>query len=229
MAKIRIDVTLTFTTPPSVGAVGAGRTLADKVVTRNARGNFIIPASQMKGKLRHACEQILRSQNVPLCHPPRPDRMCPQIDKDDEGRLLPQPDGQPYCLLCRIFGSPAYPSRLRFLDLLAALPDSLPGETLRPMVSLNRGRRVAEDKRLFVIETAPNVSGLKFEKSECITGYVHDPRHLHLLLCGLNALFTWGGGTSRGLGWGKADCEAWLDGEAIGKVSKEEVLQLCRS
>jgi hypothetical protein len=48
MAKVRIDVTLTFTTPPSVGAVGAGRTLADKVITRNARGEFIIPASQIK-------------------------------------------------------------------------------------------------------------------------------------------------------------------------------------
>ena len=90
-------------------------------------------------------------------------------------------------------------------------------------------RRRPEDKRLFVIETAPNVGGLKFEKTECITGYLGDPRYLHLLLCGLKALFAWGGGTSRGLGWGKVDCEAWLDGEVIGKVSKEEVLQLCQS
>ena len=77
MQAIRIDLTLTFTTPPSVGAGGSSGMLADKVVTRNARGEFVIPASQIKGKLRHACEQILRARGAPLCHAPRAEHMCP--------------------------------------------------------------------------------------------------------------------------------------------------------
>lgn len=227
MQAIRIDLSLTFTTPPSVGAGGSSGTLADKVVARNARGEFIIPASQIKGKLRHACEQILRSRDLPLCYAPRAEKMCPQIDEDDEGRTLPQING--HCLLCQIFGSPVHPSRLRFFDLVASQSELLPDETLRSMVSLNRRRRTAEEKHLFLIETAPNVNGLKFEKTKALTGYVNDPRHLHLLLVGLKALFAWGGGASRGMGWGKAEWKAWLDDEVVSKISKKAVEELCPS
>jgi CRISPR/Cas system CSM-associated protein Csm3 (group 7 of RAMP superfamily) len=225
MPRIKVDLTLTFTTPPSVGAGGASVTLADKVVTRNARGQFIIPASQLKGKLRHACEQLLRSQAVRLCQPPLPEAMCPQIEDDQ----LPHRYGLPYCLTCQIFGSPGYPSRLRFFDLVAEHPETLPDETLRPMVSLNRRRRTAEEKRLFLIETAPHFSGLKFANAEAISGHLAEPSQLHLLLAGMRFLFAWGGGTSRGMGWGKASCLAWLDDQLIDKVSQAEVRKLCLS
>lgn len=217
MPNITVSLTVTFTTPPSVGAGGAGGTLADKVVTRNARGEFIIPASQVKGKLRHACEQLLRGHGVPICQAPNPDQMCPHADGVN-----------PPCLLCQIFGSPTYPSRLRFHDLVVKDADLLPKETLRPMVSLNRSRRVAEAQRLFLIETAPYFQGLTFENPEAITGRVEDERHVHLLLAGLKMLFVWGGGTSRGLGWGKAKAQARIGDKTIGKFDKEEVRQLCQ-
>jgi CRISPR/Cas system CSM-associated protein Csm3 (group 7 of RAMP superfamily) len=218
MPAIKIDLTLTFTTPPSVGAGGVSGTLADKVVTRNASGEFIIPASQLKGKLRHACEQLLRAQGVPLCRPPRGEQMCPQVSEDeDAGKPMPRCaedkyKDQPRCLLCQIFGSPAYPSRLRFHDLIA-VQDNLPDETLRQMVSLNRRRRTAEDKRLFTIETAPNFAGLQFRNSEAITGRLRpdETKYLHLLLAGLKMLFAWGGSSSRGLGWASGETRAWLD------------------
>jgi CRISPR/Cas system CSM-associated protein Csm3 (group 7 of RAMP superfamily) len=216
MSNITISLTLTFTTPPSVGAGGASGTLADKVVTRNAKNEFIIPASQVKGKLRHACEQLLRAQDVMLCQPPQPEQMCPNAD----GVKSP-------CLLCQIFGSPAHQSRLRFHDLTVKDADLLPAETLRPMVSLNRRRRTAEEQRLFLIETAPPFKGLKFENGEAITGQVSDAAHLHLLLAGLQLLFAWGGGASRGLGWGEVTAEAWLDGAKV-EFNKEEVKQLCQ-
>ena len=227
MARISIDLTLAFATPPSVGAAGAVHAFADKVITRNAIGEFIIPASQVKGKLRHACEQILRSQNVPICHPPRPDRMCPTIDADDLGRPLPLSQGGVRCIMCHIFGSPAYPSRLRFLDLVVD-QSQLPTETFRQMVSLNRVRRTAQEHRLFLIETAPHFDGLSFTKTDAITGYVTDRRHLHLLLVGLKALFSWGGAASRGMGWGSAEFAARLDGELV-VINKQEVAQLWRS
>src|SRR5437899_2827996 len=172
MPTVRIRLELTFTTPPSVGAGGASGTLADKVVTRNARGQFIIPASQLKGKLRHACEQLLRANDVILCRPPKPEDMCPQAS----GVLSP-------CILCDIFGSPHDRSKLRFCNLQASEED-LPKETLRPMVSLNRFRRTAEPKRLFLIETAPNINGLRFQSDKAITGYVRNSGYLHVLLAG---------------------------------------------
>jgi len=217
MPEVRISLSLTFETPPSVGAGGTSGTVADKVVTRNGHGQFVIPASQVKGKLRHACEQLLRALGVKLCRPPRPEMMCPRA----EG--VPSP-----CLLCEIFGSPFDRSRLRFHDLVAT-QQNLPGETLRAMVSLNRQRRTAEAKRLFLVETAPHISGLLFENEQAITGHVRDVRHAHLLLASLKLLFSWGGGSSRGLGWGGAEVRgAWLEGEAV-TLNVEEVKALCPS
>ncbi|MCS6862326.1 MAG: RAMP superfamily CRISPR-associated protein [Abditibacteriales bacterium] len=218
MPNVRVSLSVTFTTPPSVGAGGTGGTLADKVVTRNARGAFILPASQVRGKLRHACEQLLRARGVPLCQPPQPERMCPHA----EGVKSP-------CLLCRIFGAPGRPSLLRFHDLTVRDADLLPEETLRPMVSLNRHRRTAEEQRLFLIETAPHFNGLTFENPEAITGQVRDERYVHVLLGGLKMLFAWGGGTSRGLGWGAVKAVAQVDGKTVEKFSREEVEQLCQS
>lgn len=225
MPNIRIDLTLTFTTPPSVGAGGTSGTLADKVVTRNALREFVIPASQLKGKLRHACEQLLRAQGLPLCRPPRAEAMCPQVSQDGE-KEIPRHNGQPRCLLCHIFGSPAYPSRLRFHDLVA-VQEELPEETLRQMVSLNRRRRTSEEKRLFIIETAPHFAGLQFNNAQAITGQVEDKKHLHVLLGGLKLLFAWGGGASRGLGWADAQAQAWLD-EVETTFAAEEVKALCK-
>ena len=218
MPEIEISLALVFETPPSVGAGGASGTVADKVVTRNGRGQFIIPASQVKGKLRHACQQLLRANGVELCQPPRPQQMCPRA----EGvRNRP-------CLLCQIFGSPFDRSRLRFHDLVAA-QGNLPDETLRAMVSLNRRRRTAEAKRLFLVETAPNISGLRFENERAVTGHVGQERHAHLLLAGLRLLFSWGGGAARGLGWGEAaDVHARVGGEIV-TLNIEEVKALCTS
>lgn len=216
MPRVEIGLTVTFETPPSVGAGGVTGTVADKVVTRDARGRFIIPGSQLKGKLRHACEQLLRSRGVDLCRPPRPDEMCPHA----EGVTSP-------CLLCAIFGSPAVRSRLRFHDLTAKAAD-LPDETLRAMVSLNRRRRTAEAGRLFLVETAPNLAGLRFENAEAITGHLSADSHAHLLLAGLRLLFAWGGGASRGLGWGRLEEEARLDGAPI-KLDVKGVKALCPS
>lgn len=216
MFKVKISLRLIFNTPPSVGAGGAIGRLADKVVTRNARGEFIIPASQVKGKVRHACEQLLRAHDVPLCQPPNPVRMCPHVD----GVQAP-------CILCRIFGSPLERCLLQFHDLTSR-QDNLPNETLRTMVSLNRSRRTAQAQRLFLIETAPNINGLQFENDEAITGSLNHPAHAHVLLAGLKLLFAWGGGASRGLGWGHVETTAWLDGEAF-TLNVEEVKTLCPS
>jgi CRISPR/Cas system CSM-associated protein Csm3 (group 7 of RAMP superfamily) len=223
MSSVKIGLTINFATPPSIGGGGASGTVADKVVTRNARGEFIIPASQIKGKLRHACEQLLRAQGATLCHAPQPDRMCPHAPEIRN----------PPCLLCEVFGSPGYPSRLRFHDLVAQDSHLLPDETLRWMVSLNRRRRTAQAKRLFLVETAAHFKGLRFKNDEAITGHLSGKPHLLVLLAGLKLLYSWGGSTTRGLGWSDdrngLDYLASIEGVPVTKIDVEEVRALCRS
>jgi hypothetical protein len=60
-------------------------------------------------------------------------------------------------------------------------------------------------------------------------GHLNDARHVHVLLAGLKLLFAWGGATSRGLGWGQVEAEAWMDGELLKKPNVEEVKALCQS
>jgi CRISPR/Cas system CSM-associated protein Csm3 (group 7 of RAMP superfamily) len=216
MKAVRISLRVTCASPPSVGAGGTGGTLADKVVVRDGYGRFILPGSQVKGKLRHACEQLLRAYEVPLCRAPSPEAMCPNAD-----------DVEPPCLLCRVFGSPGDRSRLHFHDLPAVALDA-PPETLRAMVSLNRARRTAQEGRLFLVETAPHVQGLEFAGEDAVTGFVSEAAHVHLLLAGFQLLFAWGGGSTRGLGWGEVAAQAWLDDRELA-LNAEEVKRLCRS
>ena len=58
---VHIALTLVFQTPPSIAAAGAFGRIADRVVERNGWGQFIIPGSQVKGKVSHACEQLARA------------------------------------------------------------------------------------------------------------------------------------------------------------------------
>jgi CRISPR/Cas system CSM-associated protein Csm3 (group 7 of RAMP superfamily) len=224
MTNLRVQLRLVFDTPPSVGAGGStGMVAADKVVTRNAAGQYVIPGSQIKGKLRHACEQILRMQaGVPVCRAPRPEQMCPMAELD----LGDRPD-QRLCVLCQILGSPGERSRLRFHDLVADVEATVDA-TLRPMVSLNRKTRTAEDKRLFLVETAPYIRYLSFANTHAIVGHVDDMRHVQLILAGLKIVGAWGGGASRGLGWASAEARAWL-GDVETPFDVETLRSLCQA
>jgi CRISPR/Cas system CSM-associated protein Csm3 (group 7 of RAMP superfamily) len=61
-----------------VGAGGSTGSLADKPIIRTAEGKLLIPASQLKGRVRHECEKIARGLGWSVCDSPKPDRMCPQ-------------------------------------------------------------------------------------------------------------------------------------------------------
>jgi len=179
-----IDLTVKLQTPMSSGAAGASTFLADKVVVRNGLGEYIIPGSQVRGNVRHACERLLKAMGPAerLCEGPQPNRMCPQVDRE----AIPEIDDPSAldrkvrcCALCAIFGSPYFPSPIRFYDLICDNPMQnarnakkrlyhnplearLGAETVRTMVSLNRKRRVAEEERLFFIETTPTLRDLAF-------------------------------------------------------------------
>ncbi len=226
---ISIDLAVSIETALSIGAGGASVTLADKVAVRDARGRLIIPGSHVKGKLRHTCEEIVRSLGKLVCGSPRAETMCPQQTS------VPAP-----CLICQLFGSPAYRSPLRFYDLVYMDPSlsERAGEgrldqvaRIRPGIGLDRHRKVVAEGRLFSIETSPSgvpaiVQGeldqrgnenllSVFRHREAIMGTVQSVAQAKLLFAGLSLIRSWGGGKSRGLGWGRVRAVAQVGEERL--------------
>jgi CRISPR/Cas system CSM-associated protein Csm3 (group 7 of RAMP superfamily) len=224
-ARVSIAITLAFETPPSVAGAGASGSRADRAVQRNASGQFIIPGSQVKGKLRHACEQLLRAAGCPVCHSPRAETMCPNDCAVDTP-----------CPICKVFGNPASPSPLKFQDLLWQDDVQDGGEpvpaSLRAMTAINRRRGTVEPKRLFVVETVPHLPTLRFSNQEAVVGKLDNEAQVRLLLAGFGLITGWGGMKSRGLGWAdvkRVEIGATYDGKEVKPDRWNEVKQLWSS
>lgn len=220
-----------------VGAGGSTGSLADKPIIRTADNRLLIPASQLKGRLRHECEKLARGLGWPVCESPVPGTMCPQIALPENPAFkaefqradyaLPNhrfadDRQQHHCLICQIFGNPALPSRIVVDDLVCQVdPEMLP-EVLRPGVTLNRRRRTAEDQKLYFLETSPANAQLPF------AGNIHFapdcPDYAKaLILAALHHIHALGGSKSAGLGWlqwqfadGSVDDAVW---EYLAKVN----------
>ena len=190
--KIKINIELTFDNPFNVGAGALGGSLADKPLTRDARGLPMVPASSFKGRLRHEIERLaphLRPNDRPPCQSPVAEMMC-------QGN-------EPPCPVCQLFGSPWYEGRLNFSNFLLEEPSFLkttssPLGDLRSGVGLSRYRKVAEDQLLYTTEIFQ--PGTPIVLQGTIIGEI-DESGLNLLNAGLESLFTVGGGKTRGLGW----------------------------
>jgi len=214
MPAVKSGLTITIETALSVGAGGSAGILADRIAIRDAFDRLIIPGSHVKGRLRHACEELARALQWEVCNAPNPATMCPQ----DPAVLNPP------CIICRIFGSPAHHSPLRFNDLgfLDPTEEEKPGpdrvdaeETIRPGIGVNRRRSVVEEKLLFLLETSPAGVETRFRSAEAIVGHLSTLEQVGLLVDGLRFLRSWGGVKSRGLGWGSVDCTVLWDGQPI--------------
>jgi CRISPR/Cas system CSM-associated protein Csm3 (group 7 of RAMP superfamily) len=183
--NLSLDLSLLFESPLLSVSSGVEEAFVDRSAVRATDGTLVLPASSLKGRWRHACEQVLRTlgSRIPVCEAPRPDRMC---------------SGPDLCPACALFGCPARPSRLRFRDLRTETRET----AIRHGVSLNRRRRQAEEGRLFVVETSP--TRLILQAAPAVTGRV-EAAELALLLAALRQVPAWGSGRTRGLGW--ASCQ----------------------
>ncbi|QLE54771.1 RAMP superfamily CRISPR-associated protein [Nostoc sp. TCL26-01] len=200
------SITAVIDTALCIGAGGASGSLVDKPIVRNAENNLLIPASQLKGRLRHECEKIARGLKWHICYSPNPQTMCPQraglsedfIISDYEISTLAE-DRQHHCLICQIFGNPVLPSRITFDDLICQeAPENLP-EVIRPGVTINRRRRTAEEDKLFFLETSPANTQLRFTGNIYLS---HPPVYAAALIqAGLRHIHALGGSKSAGLGW----------------------------
>ncbi|NEP56342.1 MAG: CRISPR-associated protein Csm3 [Symploca sp. SIO2G7] len=206
-------LTAVIDTALCVGAGGSSGSLADKPIVRDAERNLLIPASQLKGRLRHECEKIARGLGWSICESPNPQTMCPQRAglsgnfECDKYVFTDEITGKKvhHCLICQIFGNPALPSRAIFDDLIyTENPDNLPPEVLRPGVTINRTRRTAEDKKLYFLETSPANTQLRFEGKIYLQANLKPdlPDYAKVLIwAGLQHIQALGGSKSVGLGW----------------------------
>jgi CRISPR/Cas system CSM-associated protein Csm3 (group 7 of RAMP superfamily) len=218
--------TLTLTaivdTALCIGSGGSSGSLSDKPIVRDGSGRLIIPASQLKGRLRHQCERLARGLDWPVCYSPVAQNMCPQRAKladaeeakfnredyiirnlEDSNQASESPVQDPivpryYCLICRIFGNPALTSHVLFSDLICEEREL--SEVLRSGVTINRARRTAEEKRLYFLETSPVNAGLVFTGEIQISSKAPSQTK-PLLVAGLKLIDALGGSKSTGLGW----------------------------
>lgn len=209
MAPLAIDLSVRTLSALAVGAGGSANARVDRSIVRDAWGRPIIPGSQLKGRLRHAVEQLLAAMGEPV---PR--------HFDDESASAVR----------AIFGSPGHPSPLRFHDLPCTITPAEPYgvearalRQVRPAVALSRRRRTAEDNLLMVQELAAD--GLVFAAESAVVGHLDDERHVALLWAAARLVDRWGGGKSRGLGWAEVTAAISWGGEPFDEARAAAALR----
>ncbi|YAF96633.1 MAG: RAMP superfamily CRISPR-associated protein [Nodularia sp. CChRGM 3473] len=215
-----ISLNAVIDTALCVGAGGSSGSLADKPIVRNAQGQLLIPASQLKGRLRHECEKLARSLGWQIFSAPAAISLCPReeqvLNQFRDNYQVPAYKGY-HCFVSQIFGDPILPSRVIVDDLICSVAAADLPEVLRPGVTINRKRRTAEEKKLYLLETSPVNTQLSF------TGEIHllpnCPNYAKpLIIAALHHIHALGGSKSAGLGWLhwerlpqiSSDDEVWL-------------------
>ena len=101
---IILQFRLTLESPLHIGGEVQIDTAASRPLLKLRNGQPYVPATSIRGRLRHEVEALLRHTlgEEHICHPPRPDRMCHPLQV-----------GDPVCEVCALFGSPWRESPLR--------------------------------------------------------------------------------------------------------------------
>jgi len=216
---MRLNLRVEFETPPNVGGHGAP-TFVDRPFRRDAHGWPYIPASTLKGRLRHECERLVQASGQWVCGSPNPAHMCPNYHPPYRGEI---------CAVCAIFGSPWERGRVWPEDLLLCEPEELarereqgkeaPFSTARFGVSLSRRRRVSEDARLFSTELF--LPGVPLVFSGVWEGRLTLPQ-LALIEAGCGAINALGRGKTGGLGWCRVTVDSQVQENDAWRAVREE-------
>jgi CRISPR/Cas system CSM-associated protein Csm3 (group 7 of RAMP superfamily) len=182
-----------FKTPYIVKSGFGYAGIYDDTIIRNGKGFFYIPGSTIKGRIRAYTLKMLRSYKEYVCPE---DNVC----KDRSNA----------CIICRLFGSPFMECPLAYTDakleskqkkLFGILNDGAADSHLNSdtigvtNISINRKRRIALDKGLFITELPPE--GIKFSSRICGECKEND---LEILLKGIKLITHFGANKSRGIG-----------------------------
>jgi CRISPR/Cas system CSM-associated protein Csm3 (group 7 of RAMP superfamily) len=212
-----ISLNAVIDTALCVGAGGSSGSLADKSIVRNAQGQLLIPASQLKGRLRHECEKLARSLGWQIFSAPTAELLCPTetqvLSRFRTNYHVPGYRGY-HCLVSQIFGDPILPSRIIVDDLICSVASIDLPEVLRPGVTINRRRCTADEKKLYLLETSPANAQLSFEGS--IHLLADCPNYAKpLIIAALHHIHALGGSKSAGLGWFR-----W---EELAQIPKDDI------
>lgn len=185
---------------------------ADKASARDSSGqNYIVPATSLKGFLRHRAECLLRSFGTEVCFGPDPAAMCS--------------DPRKACPVCRVFGGPRLSSVLKFSDLFPASGEAV-GQ-IRSGVALSRYRRAAFSEHLFFTEAVHSIDACW---RGMIKGFFENQDEAGeaaalVLLAGRTG-YAFGGGRARGLGWIKnLQIKAYLDSRPVSDAVLESYMR----
>lgn len=199
MISLRLHATMQ--SPLHIGGETRQYTNAARPMLKTAEGYPYIPATSVKGRLRHEVERLLLSQNIGVCHAPSPESMCQPVGE------------QVFCPVCRLFGSPWLESALYFQDLILVDEDMrllrtqrtsqrktarAPQTESRAGIRINRYRRVVQEDFLFSTELFEPGMPWTFGGQVAFTGDTVDLAPVYLAVQAVNML---GGSRSRGLGW----------------------------
>ena len=195
LLPMKLALKVRFDTPINIGGHGAP-VFVDRPFRRDRDGWPFIPASSLRGRLRHECSRVLQSLGQPACNHVRADDLCREAGSA--------------CAICALFGAPWLRSRLRPEDLHLVRPPGLreeaPSSRVRYNVSLSRSRRVAEEARLFTTELF--LPGILLEFTGEWQAHL-TLKDLALIEAGFGAMTALGRGKTGGLGW----CQIMLETE----------------
>lgn len=188
--ELSISLTFSLDSPLHITGDQAHRGVNKSVYLRKALNNEInaIPATTIKGVLRHKLEFLLRGLGKKCCY----DQNCGK------------------CIACDIFGHPGKQSPLMFQD--AKCEGTI---KIRPGVRIDRKRRVALDRHLFSIEI---VEGETFhtEIKGFFESYEEALEACTMIWAAARLCEGFGAGRSYGLGWSHLDAfKAEIDGDEI--------------
>lgn len=190
--ELRIETLTSFRT------LGAGQTLplVDRMLQVDTSGKPMIPGSQVRGRVRAHLERLLKAVGRPVCAPPRPENICPH-DAHIQARLA-QLD-EPYCLACRIFGSPWREAAVAFGNFYLDEESLDQPEPIAERTSVGLSRRLATAKPGRLFQSQTTTPGMRLSFSGTAGGWM-EPHELGWLLMAANLVTHLGGDKARGLG-----------------------------
>mgnify|MGYP000123796775 CR=1 FL=1 len=201
LALFRLDTEVVLKGMLHVAGLGRPRPLVDRCVAVDEHGVPYLPASSVRGRVRAHLERLLRAWGLPVCAPPRPERMCPHA-------CLEGTEGG-YCLACRLFGSPWRDGAVVCEDFR---PQGGPGSggaephtwdglmVVRTGVGIGRKLGTVREERLFFTEALPRViagEGLRFGGALEVRA---EPAELGWLVAAMRLVTHLGAQKGRGLG-----------------------------
>jgi len=150
--RFRIAVACRLQTPLHIAGPGRTAPFVDRSVEVDWQGRPFIPGSSLRGRVRVHLERLARAWGEPVCMPPRPESTCPHLQGVVDA-LRQKGRAEPFCVVCRIFGSPWHPSSVWFGDLRLQVPVlTFP---VRPGVGIHRWLGTVQAERLFFTEEVP--------------------------------------------------------------------------